>query len=81
MWDYNKKEDVPWYSFKNDIIELQLPDSISSIGKYAFSDLSQVTQIVLPQTITAIGDYAFSGCKLAKFSDLRLEQTDKLLRL
>lgn len=80
MMDYQQAE-APWYSFNSQIIELQLPDSITSIGNYAFYGLSEVTQIILPQTITAIGDFAFSGCTKAKFSDLMLEHTDNLLRL
>ena len=39
---------------------LVLPDSVTEIGDYAFSDCSSLTSIVIRDGITEIGDYAFS---------------------
>ena len=43
---------------KNTII----PNSVTSIGKYAFYKCSGLTSISIPNTVTSIGVYAFSGC-------------------
>ena len=43
---------------KNTII----PNSVTSIGSYAFSGCSGLTSIEIPNSVTSIGSYAFSGC-------------------
>ena len=39
-----------------------IPDGVTSIGSYAFSDCSSLTNIALPNSIISIGSYAFSHC-------------------
>ncbi len=39
-----------------------IPDSVTSIGEYAFRYCSGLTSIVIPDSVTSIGDYAFSNC-------------------
>lgn len=39
-----------------------LPESVTSIGEYAFSACKGLTSIEIPNTITSIGSYAFYGC-------------------
>ncbi len=39
-----------------------IPDSVTSIGDYAFSGCSSLTSITIPDSVTSIGDYAFYGC-------------------
>ena len=39
-----------------------LPEDITSIGEYAFSNYSALTSITLPRSITTIDEYAFSNC-------------------
>ena len=36
--------------------------SVTSIGKYAFSDCSSLTSITIPSSVTSIGEYAFYKC-------------------
>ena len=43
-----------------------LPDSITSIEKYAFKDCSLLTQLSIPENVTYIGDEAFTGSALNK---------------
>ena len=38
------------------------PDSVTTIGSYAFSGCTGLTEIVIPDSVTTIGSYAFSGC-------------------
>lgn len=72
---------TPWNSEVNDIIEIQLPNRITSIGDYAFANLSNVKKIILPQSITKIGKYAFSHCEKAQFLDDKEGYQLNLLRL
>ena len=39
-----------------------IPNSITSIGEYAFSYFSGLTTITIPNSVTSIGEYAFRGC-------------------
>ena len=44
--------------FKNTVI----PNSITSIGNYAFYDCDGLTRITIPNSVTSIGYYAFQNC-------------------
>ena len=44
------------------VAELKIPDSVTSIGGYAFSGCSGLTNITIPDSVTFIGDGAFRGC-------------------
>ena len=39
-----------------------IPNSVTSIGSYAFYDCSSLTSITIPNSVTSIGDDAFYGC-------------------
>ena len=41
---------------------ITIPDSFTSIGKYAFYGCTGLTSITIPDTVTSIGEYAFYGC-------------------
>ena len=39
-----------------------IPNSVTSIGSYAFIGNASLTSITIPNSVTSIGDYAFRGC-------------------
>ena len=39
-----------------------IPNSVTSIGDYAFSGCTGLTSITIPNSVTSIGDFAFSNC-------------------
>ena len=42
--------------------ELIIPDSVTSIGDYAFSGCAGLTSVTIPDSVTSIGDGAFYNC-------------------
>ena len=49
--------------FNNELVtEIEIPDSITSIGSSAFSGCTSLTNVVIPDSVTSIGSSAFSGC-------------------
>jgi len=43
-----------------------IPDSVTSIGGYSFSDCSSLTSITIPDSVTSIGEYMFFNCQNLK---------------
>ena len=39
-----------------------IPNSVTSIGDYAFSGCTSLTSVTIPNSVTSIGDSAFYGC-------------------
>ena len=45
------------------ISSIEIPSSVTKIGRYAFQNCKYIKSIILPNKIASIGDYAFSGCE------------------
>ena len=56
---------------KNTII----PNSVTSIGSFAFSDCSGLTSVTIPNSVTNIGSSAFSGCN--GLTTIRVDKDNK----
>ena len=39
-----------------------IPNSVTSIGEWAFAGCSGLTSLTIPNSVTSIGEYAFAGC-------------------
>ena len=44
------------------VAEIVIPNSLTSIGQYAFDGCTSLTNITIPDSVTSIGDSAFEGC-------------------
>ena len=52
-----------WNGSEYDLItELEIPETVTSIGAYQFSGFENLTSITIPRSVTSIGSYAFYGC-------------------
>ena len=47
---------------EGDIVDLKIPDGVTAIGSYVFSDCASLASVTIPEGVTTIGSYAFSGC-------------------
>ena len=60
---FNKdKTQLIQYPIKKEGTSYKIPNSVTSISVYAFSECSKLTSITIPNSVTSIGSDAFSGC-------------------
>ena len=45
---------------------IEIADSVTTIGNFAFMDCCNLTEAVLPENLTEISNYAFEGCSALK---------------
>ena len=50
------------FSYCTNLINIEIPNSVTSIGDYAFYECDSLTSIIIPNTVRSIGDYAFESC-------------------
>ncbi len=50
------------YLNDNEITDLVIPNSVTSIKNYAFYSCTGLTSVNIPNSVTSIGDSAFEGC-------------------
>ena len=62
MYFWSFYSDVPWYSYRSSIKTVEIGNSVTSIGDYAFYDYTSLTSVTIPDNVESIGDYAFSSC-------------------
>ncbi len=53
-------EEYAFYQSK--VTSVTLPETITTIGKRAFTGCKSLNALTLPSGVTSIGDYAFNGC-------------------
>lgn len=72
MYDYRSNEslseeqETPWYNEKEKIKKVTLREGITSVGKAAFHQCTNLKEVNLPKSVTAIGDNAFAQSSLEK---------------
>ena len=52
-----------WYPITKKDRSYTIPDTVTSIGDYAFGGCKYIKSITIPSSVTQIGWYAFSDCK------------------
>ncbi len=60
MDDYDSYYDMaPWHTYRWNYDRIVVEEGVTSIGMYAFYDLSVIESIILPESLTSIGYAAF----------------------
>ena len=60
---HTENDQFPDYAFYNsNLISVNLPKDITSIGSSAFNSCSGLTSVTIPNSVTSIGGYAFQNC-------------------
>ena len=62
LFNYSK-DTLMQYPIGNSRTEYTIPNSVTTIGDYAFEYCSGLTSVTIPNSVTTIGDYAFYYCK------------------
>ena len=75
MRDYESASDAPWYYVRSSIKVLAIDEGVTSIGKNAFGDATNLLMAQIPGSIEEIGLYAFSGT--ARLTDVYFGGTEE----
>ena len=51
-----------------EVTEIVIPETITTIGDYQFHGFTNVTKITIPDSVTSIGSYAFAWCKSLRYN-------------
>lgn len=61
LYDSNMKQLIYCPDKKS---EVEIPESVTKIGDWAFAQCSQISKVRIPSNVTSVGDWAFKGCTL-----------------
>lgn len=64
MTNYSYDNKAPWYKIKDYITSLEINDSVTSIGSYAFEDCGYLKDVTISGSITEINERAFNDCDM-----------------
>ena len=62
MTDYDYFNDVPWYSYTDDIIAVVVENGVTNIGARAFVDCAGLLSVEFPESLLSIGMGSFKNC-------------------
>ena len=57
---------TPWYEYRDSIVEIEVCEGVTNVGRCAFYNLTKVTKVTLHEGLESIDAYAFYGCKALK---------------
>ena len=66
MFNYAVQNYAPWYSYRDEIVEVVVSDGVTSIGNYAFDNCQKLEKVTLGGDVEVIGEQAFSACVALK---------------
>ena len=56
--------------------DVAIPEGVTAIGEFAFSDCSRLTSVTIPDSVAEIGEKAFYGNKKLTLDDQLLEKVE-----
>ena len=63
MTDYARASATPWNARYKEITAVVIESGVTSVGSYAFAQLTRLVSVAIPSSVTSIGSYAFSSCE------------------
>ena len=61
---------TPWFGYAAEIVEIEVTEGVTTIGRCAFYGLKFVRKATIADTVASINDYGFYMCFLLKSIDL-----------
>ena len=61
--DYMDEIPAQYFMDCNNLVSIDIPNSIKSVGDRAFEDCKSLVSVTIPNSVTSIGMHAFEGCK------------------
>jgi len=62
MKSWMSQEDIPWYSIKDEIINVVIDENVTTIGDFAFTNCQYLLSTNIPSSLSDIGSSAFLNC-------------------
>ena len=62
MTNYSPSSFAPWHSNRSYVKTVEISNSVTSIGEWAFWYCSGLTSVTIPNSVTSIGDGVFASC-------------------
>ena len=63
MTNYESYNSSPWYSIRESIVQVSLPEELTTIGKNAFNSCTKLRLVTIPANVTTIANNAFDNCQ------------------
>ncbi len=60
--DVASSEDVPWKAVRHNVQKLDIADTVTEIGNYAFYYCPELEKATVPAGVVRVGDFAFAFC-------------------
>ena len=76
MYDYGW-DGAPWKAYAEEILKVELPDTMTALGAYAFDGCINLTELKLPEGISVIPKYALNRCE--SLTDLKIPDSVKVI--
>jgi hypothetical protein len=74
MMNFNQTNQ-PWYSFRNDILEIEIEEGITSIGTFAIYKMNKLQLLTIPRELKNIISNAVMNCPNLEYIIVRKENT------
>lgn len=62
MSNYTESSPAPWYSYRDSITRISLPEGLTRIGSRAFAHCTALASVTIPGSVEVIGEAAFLNC-------------------
>ena len=69
-WSVLESDVVPWADYKEEISAVEIEDSVTSVGSFAFGGCDKIESIKIGKDVSSVGNLAFFGCTVLKSFDV-----------